>query len=83
MLLNYSCQVINWITIMWMMNAMIYVALGKLWSFTINTNTVLSSGLLAQMYVVVLASFPRQLNAEQINNKNTAEHFFLNGMCQK
>lgn len=64
MLLNYSWQVIIWITIMWMMNAMIYVAQGKLRHFTINTNTVLSSGLLAQMYVVVLASFPRQLKVK-------------------
>lgn len=64
MLLNYSCQVIIWITIMWMMNAMIYVALGKLRHFTIDTNTVLSSDLLAQMYVVVLTSFPRQLKVK-------------------
>lgn len=64
MLLNYLCQVINWITIMWMMNAMIYVAQGKLRHFTINTNTVLSSDHLAQMYVVILASFPRQLKVK-------------------
>ncbi len=49
---------------MWMMNAMIYVAQGKLRRFTIDTNTVLSSDLLAKMNVVLLTSFPRQLKAD-------------------
>jgi len=54
-MLNGLCQGIIWITIMWTMNAMIYVVQGKSWSFTIDTNTALSSARLAQMYVFALA----------------------------
>lgn len=78
-MLNDLCQGIIWITILWMMNAMIFVAQGKLWRFTIDTITALSSDHLAQMYVVALAFFPRQLKVK-INNKNTASS---NGTCQK
>lgn len=67
-MLNDLCQGIIWITIMWTMNAMIYVAQGKSWRFTIDTNTALSSDRLAQMYVVALASFPRRLKVK-INTK--------------
>lgn len=83
MLLTFSCQIIIWITIMWMMNAMIYVAQGKLRCFTIDTITVLSSDLLAQMYVVVLTSFSKTIEGQNKLIIKMQWNVFLNETCQK